>query len=972
MRSLYKYLLVLTTLLFFGIQIASAQVVTSDPPYPTLQDSVIVYFHADRGDQGLMGYSGSDIYAHTGVITSESTDGSDWRYVIAGWSENLPKAHLTRVDGDLWKLPIGDIREYYGVPEDEEVLQLAFVFRNSNGSQTGRAEGGDDIFLNLYNFGISAVLVEPVVDLSYGDPLRSPLFLPADTTVTITGTGAALETEIDSLYLFSDAQEFTASDEDTLVFDLSTNLLETGANEIHFVAQDTNLLRDTTSFVIMINPPVSDVSLPAEIEQGINYNENGSVTLDLYAPYKDFIYVIGDFNEWKVNTNYYMHRYQVTPDSVHWWITIDGLSSDQEYGFQYLVDGKLRVTDPYAEKVLDPRNDAYIPETTYPNLKAYPENKTDEYVGIINPSHTEYTWTTENYQRPEKNDLVVYELLIRDFLAAHDYATLIDTLGYLENLGINAIELMPVNEFDGNISWGYNPAFCFAPDKYYGPAEDLKAFIEECHSRGIAVILDMVLNHSFGQSPMVRLYNEGNYGAPTAHNPWFNSTARHPFNVGYDFNHESADTKYFVDRVNAFWLTEYNVDGFRFDLSKGFTQRNSGGDVGYWSQYDASRIAILERMANRIWEVNPGAFVILEHFAENSEEIELSNDGMLLWGNMNVPYSQSAMGHLNDASRSSDLSWGFYQNRGWNQPNVVTYMESHDEPWLMWKNLQYGNSSGDYDIQDLETALQRIQLAATFFLTYPGPKMLWQFGELGYDEELPEDGRTDPKPIHWEYLEETARRNLYDFYSALLHLRSEYAAFTDPAASVSMRVGQGVPDRRINIGHSSMNVTIIGNFGVTPIDVNPNFPHGGRWYEYFTGDTLDVANTQETIALAPGQFKLFTTEYIPTPDVDVPTALEPESGTLPAKFAVSQNYPNPFNARTVIRYALPEAGDVDFQVYNLRGQLVSSSQLGPKPAGYHSLHWSSANLSSGLYFYVIKFHGQTRTVSETQKLMLIK
>ncbi|NOZ04318.1 MAG: hypothetical protein GXO92_06915 [FCB group bacterium] len=101
---------------------------------------------------------------------------------------------------------------------------------------------------------------------------------------------------------------------------------------------------------------------------------------------------------------------------------------------------------------------------------------------------------------------MIYELLVRDFIDRHDYQTLIDTLDYLEKLGINAIELMPINEFEGNSSWGYNPSFYFAPDKYYGTRQDLKLFIDECHRRGIAVIMDIVLNHTYGQSPLVSGY----------------------------------------------------------------------------------------------------------------------------------------------------------------------------------------------------------------------------------------------------------------------------------------------------------------------------------------------------------------------------------------------------------------------------------------------------------------------------------
>lgn len=976
-KRVIKSLLTLSIILIGGT--LTAQVVTSEPPYPTVSDSIVVFYHADRGDGGLEGFTGT-MYAHTGLITES---GPGWQYVQGEWG-TTDAPILTHVEGDLWKLPIGDVYEFYGAPQNEEILQLAFVFRNADGTKAGRAEGGGDIFMDLYEPGLSAVLLEPEVDLSYGDPLRSPSFLNQQTVLPIQGTGAAIGTQLDSLYLFANNTLLSSTAGDTLDYTLIGGNMDIGAHTIHLVALDTAGVRDTTSFVAMVNPPVNDVSRPAEIEDGITYNNDGSVTLSIFAPYKEFIYVLGEFNDWKVDTTYFMNRHTVNSDSVHWWIIVDGLNPGEEYGFQYLVDGEIRVADPYTQKVLDPWNDQYISESTYPGLKSYPYNKTSEIVGIINPANTEYTWSTENYQRPPQQDLVIYELLLRDFLANHDYATLIDTLDYLDRLGVNAIELMPVNEFEGNISWGYNPAFYFAPDKYYGPADDLKAFVDSCHSRGIAVIIDMVLNHSYGQSPLVRLYNEGNYGAPTSENPWYNIDydsnkpgyqARHPYNVGYDFNHESLSTRYFIDRVNRFWLKEYNIDGFRFDLTKGFTQKVSyisdgNYNEGLASAYDADRISILKRIADHMWSVAPGSYVILEHFAENSEEIELSNYGMMLWGNMNWSYAQAAMGYQSGSS----FEWGFYENRGWAEPNLVTYMESHDEPWLNYKNLNYGNSSGDYDIQELETALQRIQLVATFFLTYPGPKMMWQFGELGYDEYLADSGseRTEPKPIHWEYFDQPAHRNLYNVYRSLLRIRNHFTAFTDPGASVTMHVGQGVAGRRINISHPSTNVTIIGNFGVTPLEVTPYFQHAGAWYEYFTGDTLRVTNTENPIALYPGQFKLFTDEYIEPADVEVPTAVESSENALPTQFAVAQNFPNPFNGSTTIKYTLPQPAKVQFRVYNLRGQLVEDRVMGQQQLGSHTIQWDAESVTSGMYFYVIEAQSTHNNFSRTRKLILIK
>lgn len=368
----------------------------------------------------------------------------------------------------------------------------------------------------------------------------------------------------------------------------------------------------------MVYPPVDDLSRSHGITDGINYIDDNTVVVSLNAPFKDFVYVIGDFNDWMVDEQYFMKRDSIDALHIHWWLEIDGLSDTEEYGFQYLVDGEIRVADPYSEKILDPWNDQYISSQVYPGLKPYPSGKTEQAVSTFETAESEYQWQTTGYVRPPKEELVIYELLIRDFIAAHDYNTLIDTLDYLVDLGINAIELMPVNEFEGNSSWGYNPSFHMALDKYYGNKNAFKSFIDTCHSRGIAVILDVVLNHAFGQSPLVRLYNSGDFGPPTTQNPWLNVDATHPFNVGYDFNHESLLTQEFVDRVNAYWLTEYKIDGYRFDLSKGFMQ------TGDFYGYNASRIVLLKRMADQIWNVDPETYVILEHLGENTEEKELA------------------------------------------------------------------------------------------------------------------------------------------------------------------------------------------------------------------------------------------------------------------------------------------------------------------------------------------------------------
>ncbi|WDF76679.1 alpha-amylase family glycosyl hydrolase [Mucilaginibacter sp. KACC 22773] len=596
-------------------------------------------------------------------------------------------------------------------------------------------------------------------------------------------------------------------------------------------------------------------ALPSGAVDGVTYINSGkSVILNLYAPSKTSVSVIGDFNNWTADAKYAMNH---TPDGKNWWIQIDNLDANTEYAYQYLIDGTLKVADPYTQKVLDPNNDSYIDALTYPGLKAYPTGKTTGNVSVMQANQPAYSWKVPNFVRPEKKNLVIYELLLRDFVTNHNYQTLKDSLNYLAKLGVNAIELMPINEFEGNLSWGYNPSFYFAPDKYYGTKNALKAFIDECHSRGIAVIQDMVLNHSFGQSPMVQMYFNTAAGKPAANNPWYNVDPTHPYNVGYQFNHESAATKYFVKNVIKFWMQEYKIDGFRFDLSKGFTQVNYGtsGDaaVTAWSQYDASRVAIWKDYNNYIKSIdNNNFYVILEHFAANQEEKELAGEGMMLWNNLNYNANEATMGWLTN----SNFQGIFYDQHTFTLPyQLVGYFESHDEERLMFKNESYGNASGGYNVKDITTGLKREEMAAAFLFSVPGPKMLWQFGELGYDQSIDSNGgRTSNKPILWNYFAQAQRIQLYKVYSAMINLRKKNAVF----ASTNFVYSLSGAIKSIQLKDAGVNVEVLGNFDVATQTANITFPSTGTYTDALTGATLNVTSATMPVTLAPGEYHVYS------------------------------------------------------------------------------------------------------------------
>lgn len=696
-------------------------------------------------------------------------------------------------------------------------------------------------------------------------------------------------------------------------------------------------------YVVKQNSPV--VSRPAGIIAGINYNADPTkVTLCFWAPGKSSVYLLGDFSNWDVKSENLMNR-----DGEFFWKELTGLTPGQEYGFQYWLEGSLRIAEPFADKILDP-DDQYIPAASYPNLKPYPTKARsskwyENRVSVFQTNQPDYEWQVTNFVKPKKESLVIYELLVRDFFGSgnRNYQSLIDTLSYLKRLGVNAIELMPVMEFNGNESWGYNPTFMFAPDKFYGTKNKLKEFIDKCHQNGIAVIFDIAMNHQdIPNSFAMQDFNFTTF-KPNPTNKWFNVNATHPFNVFNDMNHESAYTKKYLDTVNHYWINEYKIDGYRFDLTKGFTQTNHPNDVNAWSAYDASRIALLKRMSDKIWEHTPDAYVIFEHLGANQEEKELAEyrsgegKGIMFWGKMTDQYNQNTMGY----GSGSDITGVYHGTRGWAIPNLVGYMESHDEERLMYKNLQFGNSAAGYNVKTLSTALKRIEAASVLFYTIPGPKMLWQFGELGFEYSInrcengtiSNDCRLSIKPTVWEYQDDLPRRQLFNHTASLIKLKTAANVFQDGVVTFSSdNLVKAASIRNKNFTTTpadslEMSAVVVANFDVSTKTYNLSFPHTGTWYEYYTGDELTVNAATHTVNLTAGEYRVYTNTPLVSPVI---TSVAHEQQLF-------QLYPNP-----VVNYI--ESAEVldHVSLIGITGVRYSLNRL-------NAYQWDTAGVPAGLY-----------------------
>lgn len=939
-----------------------AQLLSWTPAFAKDNDNIVITMDATKGNQGLLNFSGS-VYVHVGVITSLSTSSSDWRYVKFTWGTSDVNAQAAAAGTNKWSYTISNIRTFFNVPAGESIRKIAILFRNGAGSQVQRNTDASDMYVPVYDNTLATRFTVPPFQPTY-IPAPEPITKQVGDNISLTAIASANADM--KLYLNGSVIQ-TATGVTTIS---ASPALATSGNQVIVAEATAAAVTKTDTLRFFVSNPATVAPLPAGVKDGINYLPgNTSATLVLYAPGKSRVCVIGEFtgSNWQEQSAFQMSK---TPDGNYWWITLTALTPGTEYAFQYLVDGTLKVAEPYSEKILDPSNDGFIPAASYPNLRPYPNGSTTGIVSILQTAEPAYTWSTNSYTRPDKRNLVVYELLVRDYLANRNWNTLRDTLTYLKNLGVNAVEIMPLNEFEGNESWGYNPNFFLAPDKYYGTKNALKQFIDSCHSKGIAVIMDIALNHATGTCPLAALYWNSATNQPAANNPWFNETAKHPFNVFNDFNHESLATRNFSSRVIAHWLQEYKVDGYRFDLSKGFTQVNSGSDVNAWSAYDASRIAIWKRYYDTMQLKAPGSIAVLEHFAANTEEIELSNYGFLLWGNNTFNYQEASMGYL----ANSNFEGSLHTARGWSNPHLVAYAESHDEERIMYKNLQFGNSSGTYNVRELNTALKRSEMTGAFLLTMPGPKMFWEFGELGYDYSIntcvngsvDNACRLDPKPVRWDYLANTQRRRVRDIYSSVLKLR-QHAWYKDlfiaNNITIDRSLGGGFKWMKFRSATDSSDICVIGNFDVLPQTGSFTFPVPGTWYDYLGGSTYTASGSAQSITLQPGEYYVYLNRNL------VNAVTTPVSGVRPTGQAMLLNiFPNPVSANSTIELFLPETGKVQVQLVNYLGQAVTTLYSGMLQKGNHFIPLTSAMAPLASGGYLVRVQKGTEVV--TAKLIV--
>ena len=787
----------------------------------------------------------------------------------------------------------------------------------------------------------STFTINARLELAITSPSRTLNEASTGSQVTISGTSyIAADLTIDDgeqeLYASSGTPDFSET-------------LTLGSGSVMTLTVTATLHGDTTSKrLTFVTAGPEPGELPADFTPGATLLGESTVRLGLRAPGKSDVFVLHNLNGFTPTAKTRMKR---SADG-DFFIDLADLPVGVDLLYQYLIDGVLIEADPYSRLVLDPFNDRFVPQEVFAGIPDYPSELTEGHVSWLRRDAPAYEWKSEeDYGQPDPAKMVIYELLVRDFLEDHSFKSLTDTIDYLARLGVNAIELMPINEFEGNLSWGYNPSYHMALDKYYGTPEALKAFIDACHQRGMAVIVDVVYNHAFGQSPLARMWWDTTANRPAVDNPYFNPVPRHDFNVGNDFNHESALTQEYVKVTTGYWLEEFRIDGFRWDLTKGFTQNNTLGNEPAWNAYDSARVATLKDYADHVWSVNEDAYMILEHLAVVDEEEALATyrNGMYFWSGF-VPhdrYLEASMGYHEDGK--SNFRDAIAGNRGFSGNTLIAYMESHDEERMQYKNEQFGNRAGAYDVRDPATGLKRVELASTFFYTLPGPKMLWQFGELGYDfsinycidDPAANDCRTGNKPVRWNYREDPNRQNVYNWIADLNYLRNNYDILHGEVQDENF----GGALKSFSVTGSEGTAIVVGNFDIRASEVRNVFPTTGTWYDYASGRELEVSSTDQAVMLEAGEYGVYLSQAIEPGGGSIGTATNDRVITRLALDVL----PNPTDGPLIVSFSLPSAWQLRIDLLDLNGRVIRKLYDGYTPAGSTQMALSTLSAPAGMY-----------------------
>ena len=558
--------------------------------------------------------------------------------------------------------------------------------------------------------------------------------------------------------------------------------------------RDQNVALQTTT--LWVQPDIVTGEPAGPIAFGGHPVGDGRVRFALYAPGKRFVSLIGDFNGWNPTS----HFMNVTTDGT-WWI--DMAITPGTYRYQYRIEGDRVVGDPYAHEV------------SWRDSSGKPGWKPEDAKAVLRLDAPPYVWSSPPYSRPSLDNLLIYEFHIGD-MQEDGYLGMIEYLDYIKDLGFTALGPMPFTEFAGDHSWGYNPSYYLAPEASYGTPDELKALIDAAHARGLAVIMDIVLNHAdyasalyqlygndYEASPYFRLYDGENWGFP-------------------DIDQTSPAWKTHVADLLSWWLTEYRIDGFRYDATR-FTEWSGYNDWGAgWFAYAGK-------------QADPGSIHISEHLPEDpalqrETEMDTTWHAHFRWRIREMLENASLdPNHFMDVLDPTRLGFASALER-------IAYTESHDEERVMRLLTEKGYPG--------EEAVRRAEAAMGLTLTAPGPVMIYAGQEFGENTRK----LVGHNPIQWALKETPDGKRLYHFTRTMARLRSTEPSLQSTEITFLM---EGLPPDvggYLRTSRQGKPVAVMVNFGSAeariPITQFPQAP----WQNVITGQPL-----HEEVLLLPGE-----------------------------------------------------------------------------------------------------------------------
>ena len=297
MKSIFKsVLLTVVIAILYSQSVLAQQVLSCYPYFPTRTTPITITYNAALGNGALSGVN--PIYFQTGLITDRSVVAPvTWNYVVGNWGTADPTVQMTNAGGNLWTFTMSSINTYYGDQTGDTVQKMAFVFRNTSGSVTGTDALFNNLYINVYNDSLHCGFISPqsgsVTTATLGSHMN--LFCAASQTCNMT------------LYA-NGFQIYPIAPGTTDSFTYS-NYTFTHYGNYHFVLTATNGTQNAADSIdVIVSPSLTQQDPPAGVIEGINYINDSTVILDLLAPHKNFVYVLGDFNNWQVDTAYLMKK----------------------------------------------------------------------------------------------------------------------------------------------------------------------------------------------------------------------------------------------------------------------------------------------------------------------------------------------------------------------------------------------------------------------------------------------------------------------------------------------------------------------------------------------------------------------------------------------------------------------------------------------------------------------------------------